>query len=318
MKTQIEDLGNIGLIIDDWDISKSFRPRTLTVDYRSWIAYVSRKAVPANIDITDAEYWKPIFRLDATVAFDYNAFKDFITEEFNKLKVLVDTFLVTSGGTALDNKFGDNEFIGVNQKVLTESINKLWDKISDMTGEPTQGINMTVTPNYFINANGCDVHITASSAQANGKFEKIEFIINGEKIAEAENVEFFETDTRITRTSDITCKAKIMGIEYEKTKTIQQFKPYWLGAGANYQAVMINDNLRPVTDGLRGAFDITVNDDGDKFFVILDNGYEGSIIRIDMNGFEIPITRKSDITDYIVYESDNGYIVGTYNIDING
>lgn len=318
MNTQIEDLGNIGLIIDDWSIEKSFKPRTLTVDYRSWIAYVSRKAVPANVDITDATYWKPIFRLDSAIAFDYNSFKEFIIEEFNKLKVLVDTFLRTSGGTALDNKFGNNEFVGVNQKVLTDSINMLWDKISDMTGEPTNGIVMTVTPSYFINREGCDVHITASSAQANGKFEKIEFIINGEKVAEAENVEYFEADTHITETSVITCKATIMGIEYEKTKTIQQFKPYWLGAGNSYQDVMINDNLRPVTDGLRGAFDITISNTGDKFFIILDNGYEGSIIRIDMNGFEIPITRRNDITDYIVYESNSGYTSGTYNIDVNG
>ena len=44
-------------------------------------------------------------------------------------------------------------------------------------------------------------------------------------------------------------------------------------------------------------------------------------IRADMNGIEIPFTEQIvDIDDYSysVLTSENAYVAGTYNIDING
>ena len=59
MKTEKDDLGIIGVLVEDWELEKAFKPKTITTDYSSWIAYISRKAVPENTPITNTEYWKP-------------------------------------------------------------------------------------------------------------------------------------------------------------------------------------------------------------------------------------------------------------------
>ena len=71
---------------------------------------------------------------------------------------------------------------------------------------------MLVSPDYFIGEDACDIHITASTVGLNGPFEHIELLVNGTKIAEADNVDYYEFDTQITETSVIMCKAKIMGV----------------------------------------------------------------------------------------------------------
>ena len=74
MKLEIDDLGVCGVVVEDWAIEKSFKPKTITTDYSSWIAYISRRAVPANTPITDNYYWKPLTRLQTQLLFDYNEF----------------------------------------------------------------------------------------------------------------------------------------------------------------------------------------------------------------------------------------------------
>jgi hypothetical protein len=43
--------------------------------------------------------------------------------------------LKTSGGTAIDYEFGNSDDITVSQKTLTSAINKIWEKLEDITGE---------------------------------------------------------------------------------------------------------------------------------------------------------------------------------------
>lgn len=76
MNKQIDYLGNIGIVVADWNIESSFKPRTLTTDYNTWITYISRKGVPAGIEITNTEYWKPIVRLNPEIVEDYNNLKE--------------------------------------------------------------------------------------------------------------------------------------------------------------------------------------------------------------------------------------------------
>lgn len=320
MRLQVDDLGVCGVIVDDWDISKSFKPKTITTDYSSWICYISRRAVPANTPITDSYYWKPITRLQRDLAIDYNEFKDAITEEFSNLKRLVDTFLKTAGGTALDNKFGNSEFVTVNQKLLTEAINKIWNKLEDITGEPYTGIDMSVTPNYFISEEGCTVHIQAKTAEANGIFEELSFYVNGTLVAEAENTDFFETDINLTETSVIKCIAKIMGIEYKREAVITHYNSFWLGAGSSYADIMNVEHVIPITNGMRGSYDITCADN-DNIIVVMSKGLRPGFIRADMNSFEIPFEETTvtiNDVEYSVFTSRNTYEEGTYNIDING
>lgn len=327
MKLNIDDLGVVGIVVDDWDISKSFKPKTITTDYSSWIVYISRRAVPANTPITDNYYWKPLTRLQDNMAFDYNQFKEAIEKEFANLYVKFNSFLGSSSSYALDDKFGDSEILGINQKTLTEAFNKLWEKIESMTGEFSRGINMVINPTYFIGSDGpCPVHIHASSALANGKFEYIAFYGNGELITEAENVEFFEYDTEISETTEIECVAKIMGIEYRESKTVTKYDEFWLFAGTweteeDLEALMNNpDNVIPIENNMmRCTKDITC-EQGDNIIVVVGDSLSG-YLRADMNGYEIPFDNTDVIindTFYKVYTSKNKYNAATYNIDING
>lgn len=250
-----------------------------------------------------------------------------LEQRMDQLQLLVDTFLQTSGGTALTNQFGNDEYIGVNQKTLTNALNKLWDKIEEITGEITQGINMIVTPSYFISEDGCTVNISASSSEANGIFEHIAFYADGNLIAEADNVESFNTQTHIDDTTEIKCVAKIMGIEYTKSKTVTHYNSFFLFAGsfeteeaAIEYATGHPEYSRPITSGLRGAYDITCNQ-GDNIIVIFGKSFASGFLRADLNSIEIPFTQKVvtiNDEEYVVFVSTNTYNAETYNIDING
>lgn len=313
MKLKIDDLGVCGVIVDDWAIEKSFKPKTITTDYSSWITYISRRAVPENTPITDTKYWKPIFRLDKDFVFDYNTFKEHIES-------IVYSFIhSTTSGIAFDNQFGDSTEIGINQKTITKEINKLWSKLEDITGESFHGISMVVTPEYFIGEDGATVSITANTTETNGIFEVIEFYINGSLIARDENVDYFTYNTTINETSVVKCVAKILGVEYTQQKVVTHYNSFWLGAGNTYSDIMDVDHVIPITNGMRGAYDVDVAD-GQRIIIIVGDALKDGFLRADLNSVEIPFTETSVTVDgkgYKVYTS-GPWTAGSYNIDING
>ncbi len=223
-------------------------------------------------------------------------------------------------GIAVSNEFGSNSHIGVSQKTLTEAFNKLWQKLEDMTGEVLQGISMSVTPNYFISEDGCSVHISANTVETNGIFEHIAFYGNGALIAEASNVDYFEHDLHIDETTVIMCKAKIMGVEYTRQSVITHYNSFWLGAGNVYSDIMDVGHVIPITNGMRGAYDINV-ENGQHIIVVVGDSLKDRFIRADINGIEIKMIESSVTVDdnvYKVFVSENTYQKGIYNIDING
>ena len=251
---------------------------------------------------------------DATVAYLQDILKRGVEDLQNQIDAL------EIHGIAVSNEFGSDTHISVSQKTMTDAINRLWAKIEEMTGEALQGINMTVTPDYFISEDGADVHIHANTVETNGIFEHIAFYIDGTLIAEADNVDMFEHDVHIDATSVIKCIAKIMGIEYTAQHIITHYNSFWLGAGAVASDIMDESHVIPITNGMRGAYDVTVADDEHIIIVVGDSLKEG-FIRADMNGFEIPMVESSvtvDGVDYKVFTSINAYNAGTYNIDVNG
>lgn len=327
MVTQKEDLGIVGVLVEDWDIAKAFRPKTITTDYSSWIVYISRKAVPANTPITDTEYWKPLTRLQSQLAFDYNKFKCSIMEEVREMNLKIDTFLQSvAGGTALEDKFGTKNYLGVTQKTLTEANTKIWQKLEDITGEILQGIYMTVTPDYFISEDGTTVHITANTVETNGIFEKIQFYGNGTLIAERENTDFVELDTHIDETTVIMCKAQIMGVEYTRQHVITHYRSFLIGAGDSYIDLMLDaehfnpDYAVPVTEGLRGSNPVDVPE-GKHIIIVLGESLRQAFMRADISFTEIEFTEQEVTIDdktYVVLTSVNTYEAGTYNVFING
>lgn len=321
MKENIDYLGNIGIVVEDWDINNSYRPRTITTDYSSWISYISRKPVPPGIELTNLEYWKPITRLEAELAFNYEKFKRDINEHMHSLETQIASFMKTaSGGTGLASIFGDSEDIGVTQKTLTDGFNKIWAKIEDITGESLLGFQMAVTPEYYIGEEGSNIHVTATTVDTVGVFEYIKFYINGQLIKEGENVDYMEFDTEINETSVVMCVAKILGVEYQKQTIITHYSSFWLSAGSTYSDVMKNSNLRPITNGMRGAYNINLTS-GQKIIVVLGESLREGFIRADINGVEIAFVETTVTVDgntYKVLTSENTYQAGTYNIDING
>lgn len=223
-------------------------------------------------------------------------------------------------GYHLSTEFGSSTVLGVCQKTLTIAFNSLWSKIEDITGESLHGISMVVSPTYFIGEDGCAVHITANTADTAGIFEKIQFFINGELLTEAENVDFFEFDTNIAETSVVMCKAKILGIEYVEQKVITHYSSFWLGAGDTYTDIMNLAYVIPITNGMRGAYNVRVAD-GQHIFIVVSDSLREGFIRADINGVEIKFVENSIVRDgkvYKVFTSENTYQTGTFNIDING
>lgn len=48
----------------DWNISKQYEANTVVVNEFTGVAYLSTKPVPSGVDVTNTDYWTPIFTLD--------------------------------------------------------------------------------------------------------------------------------------------------------------------------------------------------------------------------------------------------------------
>ena len=240
-----------------------------------------------------------------------------LIELHKDLQNQIDSF--NKHGVSVSNEFGSDPHIGISQKTLTDAFNMIWQKLEDITGEILQGFSMVVTPEYFVSEDGCNIHISVNSAGVNGIFEKLSFYINGTLVTEAENVDYFEYDTEITETSVVKCVAKIMGVEYERQQVITHYNSFWLSAGTSYTDVMQVTNIIPITNGMRGAYDVEV-EEGQSIIIVLGSSLRAGFIRADLNGAEIQFTESTVTVDdkqYVVLKSEP-WSAGTYNIDING
>ena len=206
---------------------------------------------------------------------------------------------------------------------MTGAINKLWQKIEDITGEILQGINMVVTPTFFVSEDGCDVHISANTVETNGIFEKIQFFVDGESIYEDTFKEYVSFDHHLDIKNEydyvIMCKAKIMGVEYTRQQIVTRYNEFYIGAGATYADVMDSAHARQLNGTMRHNYDITFAE-GDKLVIVMGATLRPGFIRADLNGAEIELTEETVLIDgkqYVVLTSDT-WNEGDYNVDING
>jgi len=185
---------------------------------------------------------------------------------------------------------------------------------------------MSVNPLWYFGNEGCNVNIVATSAGNYGPFEKLEFYTNGTKVIEQTNIDFYEGTIHIEGTTEIMCKAKIRGEEgsgmYEKKAIIKKYDNFYICAAdainPDFTNVIGNANYTvDLNEGRSYSKDVVFSEDGQKLYIIMDPNFD--IIRADMNGFEIPMTKGITTiqdTEYRLYTSDNVYQAGTYNIDI--
>ena len=236
-----------------------------------------------------------------------------LKDKDNDLQNQIDSLQIS--GLALSNKFGDDPHIGISQKTLTAAINDIWYKLEEITGETLVGINLTVTPEYYIGEEGCDVNIAAETVTENGIIEYIKLFVNDELVAEGEDEHEFEFDVHISDTSEIKCLAQVLGVVYERKVTITHYSPFWVGAGSTYSSVMTTDNLR----NIGGNYNITFTA-GQNLIIVVEDILRDRFVRADMNGVEIQFTETTQTISgktYKVLTSENTYQSGTYNIDIN-
>ena len=247
--------------------------------------------------------------------------RELLNAKIKELEDLIKDFTIEKVG--LTNEFGDSQIAAVSQKALTEAFHKVWSTLGEITGEVYEGINMTVTPDYFISEDGTTVHITANTVETNGIFERIQFFVDGEKIYEAENTEYVSFDHHLDNkeTYDyvVMCKAKILGIEYTRQQVITRYNEFYIGAGTDYTDIMNAAHAKQLHGRMRNAYDVTFEDD-DQLIIVMGASLRERFIRADLNGAEIEMTEETvtiDDKDYVVFTSEP-WSAGNYNIDING
>ena len=101
---------------------------------------------------------------------------------------------------------------------------------------------------------------------------------------------------------------------------ITHYSSFWLGAGNTYADIMNVDHVIPITNGMRGAYDINISQ-GQHIIVVVGETLADKFIRADINGIEIEFNKSTVTigdTNYKVFTSVNTYQAGTINIDING
>ena len=242
-------------------------------------------------------------------------------------------------GYHLSNQFGNSTLIGISQKALTDAFNSLWSKLEDLTGEIYRGVNMVVTPKYYLGEDGCSVTISVSTMGSDNKtigvFEWIKFYWNdeAEPFLAMENTTGFTTtvelpeDKLIDEKIKIKCVAQILGVEYTKQEVIVHYPSAFLGAHVEsvfpegYIDLISPEYAISVNHHMRNAYNRDFNE-GDKLVLILGAGVKDKFIRADINGIEIAFEQAVpilfDYNEYWVYVSQNDYSAGSYNIDING
>lgn len=247
---------------------------------------------------------------------------DKLADDFIKELVdgLTDAVIEAIKGKIVVDKFGNKTSVSISQRLMTDTINDIYNQLRDIKGEPPIGLYLTATPEFFIGEEGADVHLKVISTQ--GVMEHVVFYVDDVKIegGEAEDVYQLEADVHIDGTSTFKCEATIYGIDYSVEKVITHYTSFWLGAGATYQDIMDTSHTIPIEQTIRGAFNVECGE-GEHIIVIVGDTLKKGFIRADLNGFEIPFNVEKitkDGNDYWVYTSENVYHAGTYNIDING
>lgn len=227
-------------------------------------------------------------------------------------------------GIALSDKLGNSEDIGITQKTITNSINQLWKKLSDITGETSVGLHVTVTPDVFVNEGSAEITINANAGD--GIFEALKIYINDALFVDKDNIKTLTVTTELNKTSVIRTVATILGMDYEDVQTVTKVYPFFIGCGQEYTDIINEQNARTYNGDLTGSYDIIVENEGDRIFVVIPTSIRDQIRKINiggelvpaitMNNFAIPM-EVINVDVYTIYRSLNQYQRGIYNIDIN-
>lgn len=222
------------------------------------------------------------------------------------------------GGIALSNKFGNREDIGISQKTLTIVLGRILNELGTITGKDYMGFTLTVEPAVTFAEAPVTISITADCSEAISDYDLIQIYVDNVLVAESHDLTTFTTTQTINQTSEVKAVGIIMGKTVTKIVTAIKELPFFMGSGQNYTDVMNLECHKPLIGTLEGDYDVTVKHDGEKVFIVIPISKKEEFRRakLDMNGFEIPIS-VSETSDLIICESLNTYRAGTYNVDID-
>ena len=225
-----------------------------------------------------------------------------------------------AGGTALSQKFGYREDIGISQKTLTKAIGRLWEELGTITGKTYMDYTLTVQPTQIWAEGTGTVTVIADCSDAISDFDNIKVYVNGVLKAESHDITRYQTTVEITENSIIRVEGVIMGKTIPKSREVKKAIPFFMGSGGTYTDVMVSENHKELNGTLEGDYDLTVKHSGDYVFIIIPILHKDEFRRADMNGLGLKVEIPMDSTtynDYVVYKSLNTYKAGTYNIDID-
>lgn len=234
-----------------------------------------------------------------------------IERQIAEIRQLVTSY--TKNGIALSGQFGGGDDIGITQKKLTEEMNRVWDKLSDITGEPVDGISVTVTPDQFVtDVAVVDVAVTASYHP----IDLLQIFVDGGLAVEARGVEYLDRQIQLTKTSVIRTEAHILGNFYSDTKIVEQTgRPFHIGGGTNWEDVMTMEYAHANNGGIAGTYTFEVHNEGDRIIVVFPTAITGSATHMMMNDLVIPMA-IDHVGNDTVWMSANTYQAGTYTIKI--
>ena len=197
---------------------------------------------------------------------------------------------------------------------LIDIIYTIADDLSHITGKGYMDYTFTIDPSFVIADGNVRCVCTASCINAFKPFTSIKFYVNDELKYTGGNTR--TATTTITTDSTVTIKAEAVLNGRTIIKELQCVVkvPFYIGAGTVYTDVVNEEHRKEFYKVTRSNFDVVVGND-EHIYVIIPNSVMSHFQRVDMNGYEIPISRTV-VGDYTVLESLNTYSAGTYNIDI--
>lgn len=216
-------------------------------------------------------------------------------------------------GLAVSNMFGNDSHIGISQNTLTNIIGRIWEVLGEIKGK--NYLDFTL----IVNEGTAQVNIIADCTDAISYFDSIKIYVNDVLVDEAECVNLLRTVVDIDGTSNIKAVGIIIGKTIIKEKTVIHETPFFIGsAPEDYHDVMTQDNWHKIVGTLEGDYNFSVKNDNDHIFVIIpiSRKEEYRRCRLDMNGFEIPFD-VTETSDLIICKSQNTYVRGDYNLDID-
>lgn len=212
--------------------------------------------------------------------------------------------------------FGDSTSIGISQRILTQTIQRINAHLNDIIGVSHSGVfTLTATPEVFWSKDGADVRIQAEVTD--GLFDWLKIYCNDVLIAEVTDTTSYVTHTHITTTSNIKAECSVFGIEYTKSINIEKVQGVIkIGTGKTLEEALSSASSFIYTGMPSISIEKTITE-GDYVWV-----WQGDDVLVDYTptvtlNDTITTMMKEEQEEGVAYRSYSSLNQGTYSITVN-